>query len=47
MAFEEIDVKTLKLENFVFIVYFSSYMSHRKNRTVKGGLGETYITFPK
>ena len=40
-------MKTLKLEDFVFIVSFSSYLSHRKNRTVKGGLGETFITFSK
>ena len=26
-----------------FHSFFSSYLSHRKNRTVKGGLGETFI----
>ena len=31
----------------VFIVSFFLFLSHRKNCTVKGGLGETYFTFPK
>ena len=47
MTFEEIDVKTMKLEDFCFRSFFLLTLSHGKNRTVKGGLGESQFTFPK
>jgi hypothetical protein len=38
-------VKNWKLEDFVFEVSFLLILSHRKHRTVKGGLGDTYAYF--
>ena len=34
------------MKTFVFIVLFFSFLSHRKHRTVKGGLGNTKEKFP-
>ena len=42
----DIHVRNMKLEDFVFIVLFFSFLSHRKHRTVKGGRGNTKEKFP-
>ena len=34
------------MKNFVFVVSFFSFLSHRKHRTVKGGRGNTKEKFP-
>ena len=42
----DIHARNMKLEDFVFIVLFFSFLSHRKHRTVKGGRGNTKEKFP-
>lgn len=42
----DIHARNMKLEEFVFIVFFFSFLSHRKHRTVKGGQGNTKEKFP-
>ena len=34
------------MKNFVFVVSFFSFLSHRKHHTVKGGRGNTKEKFP-
>ena len=36
----------MKHEDFCFRSFIFSFLSHRKHRTVKGGLGKTKETFP-
>ena len=38
--------RNMKREDFVFVVSFFSFLSHRKHRTVKGGRGNTKEKFP-
>ena len=40
----DIHVRNMKREDFVFVVSFFSFLSHRKHRTVKGGRGNTKET---
>ena len=42
----DIHARNMKLEDFVFIVLFFSFLNHRKHRTVKGGRGNTKEKFP-